>query len=174
MSAAVMIPGKRSYHRGVPVRREVKAAEVFSVDVRPDGHADVFALRGELDHHSSVQLREAADALLVGPRPAMLLVIDCTALEFCDSSGIGGLISIYQRLSAHGGALRLAAVPDSVARVFRLTGLDQVISVYGTAQDALADGGGQGLAATADGGGQGLSAGDVPFSAHAASERWQV
>ncbi|GAA2775692.1 STAS domain-containing protein [Streptomyces rameus] len=134
---------------------------MFSVDVRPDRQASVLALRGELDHHSVVQLREAADAILSRPRPAMLVVIDCTALEFCDSSGIGGLISVYQRLSVHGGTLRLAAVPGSVARVFKLTGLEHVISVYSTADAALIAGSGM----------QDSSAEGTPSSVHAASER---
>ncbi|MFF8729408.1 STAS domain-containing protein [Streptomyces sp. NPDC015171] len=109
------------------------------MELRPTGRACLCVLRGELDFSSAVQLREAADQVLATlPRPEPL-VIDCTALSFCDSSGISALIHVYQRLSAQGGTLRLAAVPGSVARVFRLTGLDQVISVYATASDALAD-----------------------------------
>lgn len=83
------------------------------------------------------------------------------ALNFCDSSGISGLIRIYQRLSAHGGVLRLGAVPGSVARVFELTGLDQVIAVFATAQEALAAGDGV----------RGSSTGDTPPSSYATSER---
>jgi anti-sigma B factor antagonist len=108
---------------------------VFSVDVRPSGPAWVLVLRGELDFHSAVQLREAADTVLAGQPP--LVVIDCAALDYCDSTGITGLIRIHQRLSACGGALRLAAVPGSVARIFALTGLADVIAVHRTASDAL-------------------------------------
>jgi anti-anti-sigma factor len=110
---------------------------LFSVDARRVGLACVFALRGELDFDSAVQLREAADTVLAGPQPRPLVVIDCTALTFCDSSGISGLIRIYQQLSARGGVLRLAAVPASVARIFTLTGLEQVIAVHDSAHDAL-------------------------------------
>lgn len=113
---------------------------MFSVEVGRTGRACLCVLRGELDFSSAVQLQEAADQVLTAlPRPG-LLVIDCAALAFCDSSGISGLISIYQQLSAQDSTLRLAAVPGSVARVFRLTGLDQLISVYPTASDALAAG----------------------------------
>jgi anti-anti-sigma factor len=110
---------------------------LFSVDARPVGLARVLALRGELDFHSAVQLAEAADTVLTGPQPLPLVVIDCTALTFCDSSGISGLIRIYHQLSGRGGVLRLAAVPVSVARIFKLTGLDEVIAVHETAHDAL-------------------------------------
>ncbi|TFV33990.1 anti-sigma factor antagonist [Streptomyces sp. T1317-0309] len=49
---------------------------------------------------------------LLQPR---LMVIDCAALGFCDSSGISSLIAIHQWLSARGSTLRLAAVPHSGA-----------------------------------------------------------
>ncbi|MEU7321148.1 STAS domain-containing protein [Streptomyces griseoviridis] len=131
---------------------------MFSVKVRPMARATVFALRGELDHHSAVQLAEAADAALAGPRLQPLLVIDCADLDFCDSTGISTLVTIHQRLSARGGVLRLAAVPGSVARVFGLTGLDQAIGVFATAQRALADT-------------RHPPTGDIPSSAPAARER---
>jgi anti-anti-sigma factor len=134
---------------------------VFSVDSKPSEHAWVLALRGELDLYSTVQLREAADAVLTGPQSASLVVVDCTALDYCDSTGITGLIQLHQRLAGHGGVLRLAAVPASVARIFALTGLDQVISVHGTAYDAL----------SAQDGTQQHHAQDPASSAPVASER---
>ncbi|MEU5666054.1 STAS domain-containing protein [Streptomyces longwoodensis] len=102
--------------------------------------ARVLALRGELDHESAVQLDEAADQVLGGTRRPVL-VVDCADLEFCDSSGIGCLVRLYQGLAAHGAVLRLAAVPVSVARVFALTGLDQAIPVHATLDEALGAGG---------------------------------
>ncbi|TXJ79130.1 anti-sigma factor antagonist [Streptomyces lavendulae] len=111
---------------------------MFSVDAGPGGRERVLALRGELDYASAAQLQEAADAVLAGPQPPALVVLDCSALEFCDSSGINVLIGMHQRLEARGGVLRLAGVPGSVTRVFTLTGLDQVIGLYGTVADASA------------------------------------
>ncbi|MFJ9054782.1 STAS domain-containing protein [Streptomyces sp. NPDC102409] len=113
--------------------------QVFSVQVRPvPTGAVVLQLRGDLDVESVVQLDEAADAALA-PRPTPpLVVVDCASLSFCDSSGIGGLVRLYQRLSAQGGRLRLAAAPASVAKAFSLTGLDGVIPVHTSTGDALA------------------------------------
>ncbi|MFD3546523.1 STAS domain-containing protein [Streptomyces sp. NPDC058655] len=135
---------------------------MFSVDVKRTEQSCVFALRGELDFDSAVQLQEAADLVLTGPQQPRLVVVDCTALAFCDSSGIGGLVKIYQRLSAHGGALRIAAVPGSVARVLALTGLDRAIPVHPTAESAL----------SADGGARGPDGGEgAPPAARRAGER---
>lgn len=113
---------------------------MFSVDVEPTVQAVLFTLRGDLDFSSAVQFQEAADAALAGlgpEQPPPLVVIDCSALEHCDSSGINGLIKIYQRLAAYGGTLRLASVPGSVVHVFELTSLDELIGIHPTVAEAL-------------------------------------
>ncbi|MER5882105.1 STAS domain-containing protein [Streptomyces sp. NPDC001910] len=115
--------------------REVQR-QMFSVRVRPVAGAVVLQLRGELDVESVVQLDEATK-IAVRSMPA-LVVVDGEALSFCDSSGISGFVRLYQLVSAHGGRLRVAAVPASVAKVFSLTGLDTVIPVHITTDEALA------------------------------------
>lgn len=131
---------------------------MFVVEVRQTGQAWLLTLHGELDFSSAVQLREAADRVVSGLLQPGLMVIDCAGLGFCDSSGISSLIAVHQWLSAGGSTLRLAAVPQSVARIFRLTGLDQLVRVYSTASDALA----------VDG--RGVAASSPAASTHAAGE----
>ncbi|MER5766288.1 STAS domain-containing protein [Streptomyces sp. NPDC001985] len=110
---------------------------MFSVQVRPAAEAAVLRLRGELDVESVVQLDEAAEtALSARPAPS-LVVVDCASLSFCDSSGISGLVRLYQRLSAQRGQLRVAAAPAPVAKVFSLTGLDRVIPLHTSTAEAL-------------------------------------
>ncbi|MFH9613556.1 STAS domain-containing protein [Streptomyces pratensis] len=111
---------------------------MFSVHVRPVERAVVVQLRGELDFESVVQLHEAAEAATAAQPGPELVVVDCTVLSFCDSSGIGSFIRLHQRVSANGGRLRLAAAPAPLARVLSLTGLDAVIAVHPDAEDALA------------------------------------
>ncbi|MFC9281691.1 STAS domain-containing protein [Streptomyces collinus] len=117
---------------------------MFSVRIGSAARTCVLTLHGELDYDSAVQLREAADHVLADT-DLSVLVVDCTGLEFCDSSGIGCLVLLYQRLSARGGVLRLAAVPVSVARVFALTGLDLAIPVHPTLREAIDSGAGGSL-----------------------------
>ncbi|MFI7235537.1 STAS domain-containing protein [Streptomyces cyaneofuscatus] len=110
---------------------------MFSVQVTQETRGVVFALRGELDFDSMVQLHEAGDQELARGQGAGPVVADCSALSFCDSSGIGALLRLLQQLTAQERVLRLAAVPDTVARLFSLTGLDQVFTVYADANQAL-------------------------------------
>ncbi|MFE4860080.1 STAS domain-containing protein [Streptomyces sp. NPDC056670] len=111
---------------------------MFSVQVTQEERGVVFALRGELDFESTVQLDEAGAGELARGRDGGLVVADCTALSFCDSSGINALLRLLRQLAVQERALRLVAVPNPVARLFSLTGLDRVFDVYATAGHALA------------------------------------
>ncbi|WP_078968626.1 MULTISPECIES: STAS domain-containing protein [unclassified Streptomyces] len=111
---------------------------VFAVDVRRDTRGVVFVLRGDLDFHSVVQLYEAGDEELVAGRETGAVVIDCSHLTYCDSTGITALLKLYNQLSAQNQVLRLAAVPAFLDRLFTLTGLNQIFSLYADADEALA------------------------------------
>ncbi|MGW3313664.1 STAS domain-containing protein [Streptomyces sp. NPDC001073] len=116
---------------------------VFAVRVTQEERGTVFALCGELDFDSMVQLDEAGERELAKGPGAGPVVADCTRLTFCDSSGISAFLRLFQQLAAQDRVLRLAAVPASVARVFSVTGLDRVFIVHADAVEAL-EGGGRG------------------------------
>lgn len=105
------------------------------VDVGQHGHTAVFTPAGELDHHT-------AD-VLAGPLGAAVdagisrLVIDCSGLEFCDSTGLNVLLGARLRAEALGGGVHLAAMQPTVARVFEITGADAVFTVHDTLDQAL-------------------------------------
>ncbi len=111
---------------------------MFSVDVRQEARGVVLTLRGEFDFDSVVQLREAGEREPVNDPGAGPVVVDCGALSFCDSSGIGALVRLWQQLSAQDRALRLSCVPPTVARPLALTGLDRILPVHADTEAALA------------------------------------
>ncbi|MET7746688.1 STAS domain-containing protein [Streptomyces sp. NPDC005385] len=113
---------------------------MFAVEVTQKERGMVFTLRGELDFDSMVQLEKAGEQVLEPGRDTGAVVADCSALAFCDSSGIGALLRLRQRLAAQDRVLRLSGVPTQVARLFAVTGLDQIFDVYTDAERALAAG----------------------------------
>jgi anti-sigma B factor antagonist len=110
--------------------------------VRPVRHdradVDVLALDGELDLDSEDVLATAVSDLLAtrqdGPSR---LVLDCGALTFCDSCGLGRLLTVRQRLADAGGVLVLADVNPQVLRTLELTGADQVLALVDGVDGAL-------------------------------------
>jgi len=65
-------------------------------------------------------------------------VLDLSGLEFLDSMGLGVLVGALKRARSHDGQLVLAAVPERIAQLLQLVGLDEVFTVVGRVEDALA------------------------------------
>ena len=83
-------------------------------------------LSGELDHHCAAAIREELDAL-IDRSDARRLVFDLSGLTFMDSSGIGVMLGRYRQLARRGGTLAVRGASPQVDRIFRMSGLYQVI-----------------------------------------------
>ena len=92
------------------------------------------ALRGELGIASAPALREQLLSLL---RAASHLIIDLSAVERAEASGLAVLVGSGHRARALGGSLRLAAPSPEVARVLSVTGLNQHLDIYPTVRAAI-------------------------------------
>ncbi len=65
------------------------------------------------------------------------LVLDLTAIDRIDATGLGVLVGALKRLRAGNGQLRLAATHGEAARVLHATGLDKVLPLYPDVASAL-------------------------------------
>jgi len=66
------------------------------------------------------------------------VVIDLTATEFIDSSGLGALVSCLKKTRQAGGDLRIAGSTPHVQTVFDLTNLGRVLQLSTTVEIASA------------------------------------
>jgi anti-sigma B factor antagonist len=66
------------------------------------------------------------------------LVVDMTRTRFCDSAAIQALVDAHKRARAEGGRVLLATAGEAVPRIFEITGIDQVLSRFGSVAEALA------------------------------------
>ena len=66
------------------------------------------------------------------------VVVDLKAVETIDSSGIGFLIAIRNRLLKEKVPLLVVCASPSVMQVFRLTKIQQLIPVFATKDEAVA------------------------------------
>jgi anti-anti-sigma factor len=107
------------------------------VAVREEGSSAVVSPVGELDHSTAELLREPLESCLGEGRTR--LVVDCSRLEFCDSTGLNVLLGARLRAEALGGGVHLAGMRPAVARVFEITGAEAVFTVHTTLEAALAE-----------------------------------
>lgn len=107
------------------------------VEVREQGTSAVVTPAGELDHHTAELLREPLEECLAKGRAR--LVIDCSRLEFCDSTGLNVLLGARLKAEAVGGGVHLVGMRPVVARVFEITGAEAVFTMHDTLEAALAD-----------------------------------
>jgi anti-anti-sigma factor len=84
-------------------------------------------LRGRLDVSGTAQARDVlADAL---ERGRGALVVDLSAVEWMDASGLGVLVGIHRRAARADRTLVLRAVPPRLARILLVTRLDRVFTI---------------------------------------------
>lgn len=88
-----------------------------------------------LDADNSGELKEYLQRLL--KNEAKALVIDLSAVNFIDSSGLGALLSGYKNASLLQGSLVLSGLQPRVQSMFELTRLHHVFEIYSSSQEAL-------------------------------------
>jgi anti-anti-sigma factor len=100
-----------------------------------DGVA-ILALRGRLDQASADEVHRAAmEPVGEGCRG---IVVDMSGVDYIASVGIRSLIRPSQGIALKGGKLAVAALKPEIKDFFKLTGLDQMFSVYETPAEAVA------------------------------------
>src|SRR6059058_5461351 len=83
---------------------------------------------------------ERLDSAIKGmlQRDVKSFVLDITGLEYVDSSGIGMLVSCLTNAKKAGGELKLDGANPRIKRIFAMTGVDSIMTMYGTLADATA------------------------------------
>jgi anti-sigma B factor antagonist len=89
----------------------------------------------EVDLANAALLQKAL-AEAAGPGQ-VLVVVDMSRTRFCDSAGLNALVAADRRARAEGGEVRLVVTGESVIRIFELTGVDRVVPVYASLEEAL-------------------------------------
>jgi anti-sigma B factor antagonist len=114
--------------------------EPFEVEVgNVDGGVSVFTITGELDQATAADLREPLQEAINGGTRAVM--IDMTGCGFIDSTGLGVIVEAWKRLqerNADRAGFSICCPEPEVRRLLEVTGLDQVIAIRDTREEAVA------------------------------------
>jgi stage II sporulation protein AA (anti-sigma F factor antagonist) len=96
----------------------------------------VITIAGELDHHSSEYVRQKIDSELI-KSTTKNVVFDFSKVTFMDSSGIGVVMGRYKNIQQWNGQAAVANVSPQIRRVFEMSGLQKLIPVYESVDEAF-------------------------------------
>ena len=107
----------------------------LNVHPEPPGFT-VIEVGGEIDVYTAPKLRERLVSLVESG--SYELIVDMESVEFLDSTGLGVLVGGLKRVRAHEGWIDLVCTQSRILRIFRITGLNRVFSIYDTVGEAVA------------------------------------
>lgn len=93
---------------------------MLSIDKGPEG---TVVISGRLD------AAQAGTAQAFLDEVEGTVTLDCTALEYISSAGLGVLLKTQKRLLASGGKLRLVGVNRHLQDIFGYSGFDQLFEI---------------------------------------------
>ncbi len=106
----------------------------MSFTSRREGNLKVISVSGFLDAGQVARFREE---FLAESAEESVVLLDCTALEYLDSSGLATLVSIYKTLSSRNAKLIIFGFSESILRVLRFTKLDRVFNLAKDYSEAI-------------------------------------
>ena len=96
-------------------------------------------VRGEIDHHTAVSIRNGIDAAIFERRPRRL-IMDLSGVTFMDSSGLGLIMGRFAVMKELGGDVVVYNPSPEIQSILTLAGLERVVRVeyadQGRANDA--------------------------------------
>src|SRR5262245_65761206 len=102
---------------------------------RVDDSTYVIALAGEVDLYTAPEFKQ--QLLDVIAKGAKHVVVDFTDTTFIDSTTLGVLVGGVKRLRTNDGELSLVCNDRNITKIFEITGLDRVFTIYPSRDEAI-------------------------------------
>src|SRR5919197_196819 len=97
--------------------------------------AYVISLAGEVDLYTAPEFKQQLlDVIAKGGKQ---VVVDFTNTTFIDSTTLGVLVGGVKRLRTNEGQLALVCSDRNITKIFEITGLDRVFTIYPTRDEAV-------------------------------------
>ncbi|HET6386766.1 MAG TPA: STAS domain-containing protein [Armatimonadota bacterium] len=108
----------------------------LTAQVKEVSGVPIIGLSGEMDVHTSAQLRDAVLALL--DKGAQKIVVNLDNVEYVDSTGLGTMVGVLKRMTEQNSKLCLVSSNPLINKVFDITGLTRIFTIKPTDAEAIA------------------------------------
>src|SRR5262249_22631438 len=93
------------------------------------------SLTGEVDLYTAPEFKQ--QLLEVIGNGAREVIVDFSGTTFIDSTTLGVLVGGVKRLRTNDGQLSLVCSDRNITKIFEITGLDRVFTIYAPRQEAV-------------------------------------
>ena len=108
----------------------------LAIQVREMEGIAVVKPEGFINAHTVRQFEEALEDLVA--KGCFNLLIDCRALNYISSAGLGAIMGLVETVRENGGDILLCSLQDNVFAIFDTLGFTQLYRVFASEDEALA------------------------------------
>jgi anti-sigma B factor antagonist len=111
----------------------------MNFDIKTEQLSDdayVISLAGEVDLYTAPEFKQ--QLLEVIGQGGKEVIVDFSNTTFIDSTTLGVLVGGVKRLRANDGQLSLVCSDRNITKIFEITGLDRVFTIYPSRDEAVA------------------------------------
>jgi anti-sigma B factor antagonist len=133
--------------RLVRLPRDIEAGVTMNFDIKTEQLSEntyVISLAGEVDLYTAPEFKQ--QLLEVIGQGGTEVVVDFTDTTFIDSTTLGVLVGGVKRLRSNDGQLSHVCSDRNITKIFEITGLDRVFTIYPTRDEAISQLGNTGSA----------------------------
>ena len=104
-----------------------------------NGDTYVISLAGEVDLYTAPEFKQQLLEVIGQGRKEV--IVDFSDTTFIDSTTLGVLVGGVKRLRTNDGQLSLVCSDRNITKIFEITGLDRVFTIYPSREEAVANAG---------------------------------
>jgi anti-sigma B factor antagonist len=104
-----------------------------------NGDTYVISLAGEVDLYTAPEFKQ--QLLEVIGQGGKEVIVDFSDTTFIDSTTLGVLVGGVKRLRTNDGQLSLVCSDRNITKIFEITGLDRVFTIYPSREEAVSNAG---------------------------------
>jgi anti-sigma B factor antagonist len=133
------ITGRRTRLRADGKTLGDRTRGTMNFDIKTEQLGDdayVISLAGEVDLYTAPEFKQ--QLLEVIGQGGKQVIVDFSDTTFIDSTTLGVLVGGVKRLRTNDGQLSLVCSDRNITKIFEITGLDRVFTIYPTREEALA------------------------------------
>lgn len=99
----------------------------LKIDIEAKDQQQYVKVVGEVDAYTAPELRDKLIPLT--EKKQTEITIDLSNVNYMDSTGLGVFIGALKSVRAHDGSMKIIGMTERVERLFRITGLSDVIDI---------------------------------------------